>query len=69
MSITEIKTALNAIINGTNDSNLLKEIYASISKVIKREKTATVKLSVAEKKATDKALLSVKKERFRAMKR
>ena len=54
MSTTELKTTLTAIINGTNDSNILNEIYQSISKVINREKTPAIKLSAAEKKAADK---------------
>lgn len=67
MSIAELKTTLNAIISGTNDSSMFNEIYESISKVINRKNTPAIKLSAAEKKAADKALLSVKKRKVSSL--
>ena len=61
MSTTELKSALNALINKTNDSSTLNEIHKSISTIIKRKKTSTLKLSASEKKAVDESIESVKK--------
>jgi hypothetical protein len=59
MTTTKLKTNLHALIDKTNNINLLNVIHTIISKFA-GSKNANVVLSASEKKAVDEALKSVK---------
>lgn len=63
MSTAELKSNIHTLIDKTNDSDMLNIIYTILSGLKKQKKTA-IKLTTAEKKAVDEALVSVKKGRI-----